>query len=225
MNFYEQNFFRALERVSYPQKEIFHHWVVEHEFGIAIWTQFQTSNFDLDHTDAILSATISLRHKFGILYTEIPTNDKQAEDFFIQKIFLMHMQIMTHEAMEAFAVDNKRFRNPHQRGLYMGARDNVDVHTSTTLWRNHVMWEACALVAKSEPPDYRTGWEKTIDSILEWDERKTREIWLKFQTAQGHFLLFKSVVRAKWKEDWRSAIQYSIGMARLISETLLSGWF
>jgi len=226
MNFYEKNFEMALLRVTYPQMERFRHKLVFHEKGLAMQVMFQTFNFVLPHSEALETTEMTLRHTLAILYSDIPTNAREAEDFFVEKIFLLHMEVATHEAMESFAVDDMRFRNPHQRGYYEGARKDVDTHTSTSLWRNHVMWEACALVTRTTPPDYRGILDKILDDIVDWDLEMEREIKARVHAVYTHFCNWRVFVKVKF-EGWNflDAARYSLGMAQNMVGSLISGKF
>ena len=225
MNFYQANFELALARVSFPNKEIYRHWLTFYERGLAIWTQFDTPNFDLPFSEAIETKEMALRHKKGIFYSDIPTNDKQAIDFFVEKIFLLYLEIQTHEAMESFAVDDRRFVNPHERGLYEGARPDVEA-TSKNLWRNHVMWEACALVAQPYPPDYRSVWEQILDDIVDWDLKMERLLKWRLEMLKHHFYSWRAIVKIKF-EGWNvlDAARYSLGMIQVTISSLISGQF
>lgn len=223
-DFYQTNFLKACARVDYPTKAEFGHRVEYYERGLMIWTHLHSPNYDLDHSAALETQKLKIHHKVAVLYSEIPMDARGAEDFFVKLIFIIYMEFNTHELMEAFAVDDKRYRNPHQRGTYRGARADVTLHTSANLWRNHVMWEACALIAENTPPDYRSMLDRTLDNIVDWDLKVERNIKRRLRILYSHFCSWRSIVKIKF-EGWNflDAGRYSLGMIQVMIGSLISG--
>jgi hypothetical protein len=177
-NYYGRVFEKALSRVTFPNKDKFvFKTLTTTEFWV--WTRIEAPDYSMPPEDRDEFQVILHRH--GIPYSEIPTTEEEAVKFFVKLLFRIHMEILTHEAMESFEVDGERFRNPHSGNdkLYEGSRiGHKALGMEQSLWRNHVMWEACHLVAQESAPDFRPFWWKIIDPLLIWDDKITANLRL-----------------------------------------------
>jgi hypothetical protein len=224
-NFYGRAFSAALARINYPTKEDFTYEVQFTENYMVIWMALWSPNFDLQYDAAMETQKTRILNRQVLKLTDIPLDEAKAQDIFVYLLFRFYMEFTTHELMESFAVDNKRFRNPHERGIYQGNRKNVRPNGTRTLWRNHVMWEACMLVAQENPPDYRSFLDRKLDEIVDFDMAVEQALKARIRAVRSHYWSWRAIVKIKLTGSFQDAARYSLAMARMMARSLISGQF